>query len=381
MEIQNFKHHILKAFVLFFSCMLFYSNANGQANIDWYKFRDKKTNLLGYKNAQGQVKIQAKFGGLTDALVFRNIIAVDDEKTEKSYYLLKNGDKIGLDSLYIWDNSFDHENENKIRFRDKKTDKVGFFNTDGKIIIPALYNDAQPFHNGLALVIHDAKRKCSNGSPYNEDAPCENWYWDGVSALIDSNNRVVANNININQTENIDWFSARITNSIPDTTLYTSFETPSGEFYSFLNYKKEFKTWFYKNYLRSLNYQILAAKCYKELTVEGHFKNKVRLYYSKAFFLDQYRILLLEKMKDIKANTVKTIIFGEDINQYIYKGKKFPAFYTVDGEPDKQKHPLFNVVSTYYKKNKQLDHQDQFFFIRTNGGYELIGIALGIGEL
>ena len=92
-----------------------------------------------------------------------------------SYYLLKNEKKIGKDSVYVWDMVFDCESEGMIRFRDSKTDKVGFFDGKGKVTIPAIYSDALPFRNNVAVVIKDAKRTCFDGKLYRREKPCEHW--------------------------------------------------------------------------------------------------------------------------------------------------------------------------------------------------------------
>jgi WG containing repeat len=373
MKFKISKYGVLKTFTLLFLVTLIYSTVNGQSKKNWYYFRDKKTGLIGYKDRQGNIKIPAKFGGFTGALVFRDIIAVTEDKTGQSYYLLKNGKKIGSDSLYVWDNDFDNLIEDKIRFRDKKTDKVGFFNKNGKIIIPAVYNDARPFHNGLALVVHNGKRVCLDGSMYNDSAPCEHWSWNGISSIIDTQNRIVADNISIDETGDINWFALKITRLTPDTTLYTSFKAPGGNFYSFLNYKKEFKKWFYKTYLNNLN-QNVAADCYKKLAVEDQSKSRTIQYYTKGSFLRHYQTLLIEKMKTMKAGKVKTTIFDGDFADDFYTKKA-----TTDELPDKEMCPVFNVVSNYYQKNKQLNYQEQYFFLSTNGGYKLIEIVLNAG--
>lgn len=366
------KNDILKTTTLLFWIIALYSPVSGQPKNNWYGFSDKKTNLMGYKDGQGHIKIPAKFGGLTGSLVFRDIIAVYEEKTKQSYYLLKSGKKTGLDSVYTWDDTYDRENEDKIIFRDKKTDKVGFFDKIGKIIIPAVYNDARSFHNGLSVVVYNGKRVCF-------DKSCEHWSWRGVWALIDTHNKIVADSIDLNEIDKIDWFALKITNSKPDTTLYTSFKTPTGKFYSFLNREKEFTAWFYKKYLPNLNYQELSSNCYKELVIEDNFNKNGRTYYSKALFIKRYQTLMLQKLKNIKLNKVETHIFKEDINEYIYTRKSFPVFYTLDGEINNEKHPSFDVVVTYSTKNKKLDYQDQFSFIWVNNGYKLIEIALGVG--
>nr|WP_255485082.1 WG repeat-containing protein [Mucilaginibacter sp. X5P1] len=309
-------------------------------------------------------------------MIFTDIIAVSEARSSKSYYLLKNGKTVGSDSLYVYDNAYDNLTENKIRFRDKKTDKVGFFNKKGKIVIPALYNDARSFHNGLALVIYNGKRECLGGKTYNPKEPCEDWFWHGISALIDTNNKIVADSINIDEIDNLNWYTFKITNSKPDTTLYTIFKAKDSGFCSFLNYKKEFNYWFYKTYLTDPAKNI-ATHCYTETTVEDKPNGKFRAYYLKAAFLKQYQNLLIKKMQTIKAGTTETNIFNEELNNYIYTDKYFTRFYDSNGQS--HKHPCFNVVTTYYSKARKFDYQDQFIFIRTDSGYMLIEIALNVG--
>jgi hypothetical protein len=370
----------LKLSLVIILMFLLYSPVYGQKKNDWYSFADKNTHLTGYKDKRGNIKIPAKFGGLTSALVFRDVIAVYEDKSGKSYYLLKNGKKFGTDSLYVYDNSYDDLHEGKIRFRDKKTDKVGFFNKNGAIVIPAKYNDARPFYNGLALVVHNGKRVCMDGGAFNPAKPCEDWSWDGITAIIDIHNKILADDIKYEETENIDWNSFKITNSLPDTTIFTGFKTPDNKFCTFLNFEKEFTKWFYKNYLSNINIEIFSANCYKEVMVENRFESMKGKLYTKSSFKKYYQTIVMKEMESIKLNKVETEIFDEELNPYDFNDKNFSIFYANDGEPDKQKYPVFNVICTYTQYNKKLDYQQQFFFIRTTKGYKLYQIALNVGR-
>lgn len=306
---------------------IFGSPLFAQPSNTWHSYYNSKKDLYGFKDAGGKIKISARFNALTRAWTFRNIIAVTEGRTNESYYLLKNGQKAGKDSLYIWDMSYDCEQEGTIRFRDPITDKVGFLGKDGKVIIPANYNDARPFYNGLALVIHKGKRVCADGKPYKADS-CEHWYWDGITALINKNGTIQADSIDMAATENLNWYSLKVMTRPADTTLYTSFKAANNQVYTFINYEKEFKNWFYGHFSATLNLRGLQMNCFDEITVEGLFKHTLRKRYRKAAFLKQFNLALQKKMLAIKQRKTEIAIMSEDLNLFIYKSKRFNAFYT-----------------------------------------------------
>src|SRR5688572_25077080 len=135
--------------------------------------------LSGYRDLKGNIKQPAKFGGFTRADSFHHIIAVTEtiDRSYKSYYLLKDGRKIGQDSVFVLDFTFDCESEGKIIFKDRKKDRVGFLDKNGSAIIPAIYNYVSPFRNGIAIAHRNAKRKCleKNG----DTTRCEHLGWEG----------------------------------------------------------------------------------------------------------------------------------------------------------------------------------------------------------
>jgi hypothetical protein len=342
----------------------------------WYSFQDQKTELTGYKDAAGKVMVPAKFGLLTHSGVFRNIVPVMERSGEKykNYYLLKNGKKAGLDSLYVWDATLDCESEGKIRFRDKKTDQVGFFDRNGKITIPAVYNDALPFYNGLAIVIRNAKRICWEGGESTVQNPCEHWSWKGTVSIINTKNEIVIDSVKYGNP--IDYYSLKIGGRLLDTNLYANFKGTNGRIYSFIDQDKEFKWWFYKNYLADQSLNNLQATCFKELTVEQNFeKNGIRNL-PKALFVKRYNAILQSKMRQIKQHLVEVNFFNEDMNNFIYTSKSFAEFYTDCGMANTQKYPGYNVVTSFYTKDKRINYQENFHFIRTDGGYKLVGVAL-----
>jgi len=352
------------------------SRIAAQVNNDWYLYHDAKSDLYGYKDLQGNVKVKARFNGFTSARVFKNITAVRDDAEGKAYYLLKNGRKVGLDSIYVSDMTYDCEQEGKIRFRDSKTDRVGFFGSDGKIRVPAKFNDASPFYNGLAIALYEGKRICSDGSAYNPKQPCEHWSWSGKTALIDSLGNIIADNIDWEQTRNINWYAMKVSDLPADTSLYESFKTKDGRYGTFINYEKEFNQWFYNSYLSDLTLTNLTRHIFQELSVEGIFKNRLRKTYPKATFIKQFGPTLQAKLTEIRHKNFETVIFTESLNLYIEAGKSFTVYYTDCGEANDKRYPAFDVVTTHYKGNKEFDYQEHFAFLRTADGYKLISMAL-----
>jgi len=102
--------------------------------------RPARQNGLSASDSSGKASITA-------------ILDTTDWKNIRSYYKLANGRVVGEDSVYSFDATDDCESDGKIRFRDRVSDKVGFFDNRGRMVVPAVYNDASRFQNGMAVVI------------------------------------------------------------------------------------------------------------------------------------------------------------------------------------------------------------------------------------
>lgn len=186
-------------------CMLFSLLAGSAMAEDltsdiWIGFFDPESELIGYKDKSGQVRVPPLYSPhLGNAAYFKNIAALveggEGPRASRSYYLLKDGRKVGFDSLYSFDWSFDCEQEGMIRFRDKKSDRVGFFDSTGKVAISAMHGDASPFNNGYSIVVSDAKRiSWDDGEECKEPGEhrCEHWHWVGTPKIINTRNEVLA---------------------------------------------------------------------------------------------------------------------------------------------------------------------------------------------
>jgi hypothetical protein len=316
--------------------------------------------------------------GLTTALIFNNIIAVTEEKTDplSSYYLLKNGKKLGIDSLYIWDMAFDCESEGLIRFRDNNSDKVGYFDSLGNVVIPAVYNDASPFRNGLAAILTGAKRICWDGGEFSKTNPREHWDWKGgQSFLIDKENNILIENFD-SSTE-IDLYSLHIKNAPSDTSFIESFKGVNGKFYNFINVEKHFRSWLFKTLLNDLNKEKLINNSYNKFSVWEDslgwiFKNSTTV-------IDMNFEVLKSTLWEIKKEHADFFISIDELNPFIYESEEFEKYYDDCGNSKIWLYPVLHLVINHLIIT-DLSH-DHFEFLKTDDGYKLISITIRNAEL
>ncbi len=357
---------------------------SAQKNNTWHAFLSDDGYKRGFKNENGEVMIPPKFMGFTGAKKFRNIMAVMEENDGKlsSYYLLKNEKKIGKDSLYIWDMAFDCESEGMIRFRDSKTDKVGFFDGNGKVAIPALYSDAAPFRNNVAAVIKNAQRKCFDDTVYQKEKPCEHWKWDGGQVLlIDKNNKVLLKDFKYNRL--IDLYSMKEN----DTTTLPYRLTQVGSnnnYYSFNNYEKQFKHWFFNDFIKDLefarqsaNIELPRLRLLENAMPEIYFygmkqvTGKTEKIKAKQFIASNLEYLIKTFLALQKKEADYFISIGE-LNPLIWNEPSHEKYFDDCGEPFKAKYPILSVIINQKKEEKS--YQEHLEFLKTDEGFKLISI-------
>jgi hypothetical protein len=376
-------------------------NSFGQKNDIWVRYYDTTSQLSGYKDLKGNTKIPAKYDNFTQADTFYNIIAVTEkiDSSYKSYYLLKDGRTVGQDSVFMLDFTYDCESEGKILFKDNKIDRVGFFDKNGLAIIPAIYNAALPFRNGLAIALKNAKRRCWGE---NEDTlNCEHLSWSGgETVLINDKNEILIDSLKGDVT-NINWYSLKINDPNIDTSIWVSIQGKSEKVYSFVNYEKEFTKWFYSKFLLAVNSSSkdkLKKLLFSEIIFWTNNNGWTSLNNNK--FLNSIQTSITkERLKE--TNFKKLSISDEELNPFIYEGKLYKGFYNACGSHNKEKYPVFDVRLTYYKKQTkelnipqppgsktekgelsdfekkhEIGYQEYFEFIRTEEGYKLLSVSL-----
>jgi hypothetical protein len=191
-----------RIFLIIICTPLFWSNTFAQNKDVWVAFWNKDSTLIGFKDKAGQIKIKPKFSNYMTAGRFKNIIGASEEKGKRTitYYLTKKGRIIGKGDLYIIDNSPDCESEGFIRFRDKITHKVGMFNSNGDIAIPADYDNLMPVRNGMIMALKGGHWDASQQSEHNE------FPWvGGKEILINTHNKVLLEKFPLD--EEVNFFS------------------------------------------------------------------------------------------------------------------------------------------------------------------------------
>ncbi len=379
----------MKPIAFLITALLLTQVSFGQVADAWIRFYDTKTELSGYKDLKGNIKIPAKFGELTRADTFYHIIAVTETlgNAYKQYYLLKDGKKVGEDSVYVFDFTFDCEKEGKIIFRDRKKDRVGFLDKNGAAIIPAEYNYVSPFHNGIAMAHRNAKRKCWEKG--GDAARCEHLGWEGgETILINEMNEVIADSLRVDLS-NVNWYSKRINDPSVDTGIYVNIRGKNGSTYSFVDYDKEFGKWFYTSFLPSLNNKAaLQGRLFDEVTYwsqNGGWKSL-----GKKAFLKTFTAALTAQR--FAPNKMKEVSISQGLfNEFIFDNKIYKKYLNTCGEHDKERYPLYHVMLTYKKERHTtaagdatagavgdygIDYQEHFEFLRTENGYRLISVSL-----
>lgn len=347
----------------------------------WSVFWDEDYHLRGFKDSQGNVQIEPRFWGSMQAYRFRNIIAVMDamEKIDGkyiTYYLLKDGTRVAIGDMYVYDNMFDCESENKIRFRSRATDKVGFLDGSGKIVIPAIYSDATRFTNGIASVIKDAKRFCFDGTERTGTNRCEHWEWkNGKEYVVDTENNMLIGNVRLSRELNL--FSMIVTDTKPTSTVRESFKGMDEKYYSFINYKNEFEEWLYKVFLPDLDHQSLKSNSYHEFSQWQDGRKWFRI--NKDSFLSKNSKVIVNELKKLLNPENKRIVKIESLNGEIYSGSSYAKYFDDCNQGDAAKYPVLSLIT---KHNEMSDYKQNFYsFLRTDEGYKLISITLRSNSL
>lgn len=341
----------------------------GQSNDTWSSFYNKDTTLIGYKDKNGVVKIEPKFANLTNARKFDNIIVVSEEinDTLKHYYLTKTGKKIGRDSLHIFDNSPDCESEGFIRFRDNKTDKVGMFNKNGDIVIPAKYNELTRVRNGMVIASKYAKKKYWEGG--------EHYSWTGgQELLIDTNNNALIDNFKFDN--NLNFYTLEKTKKPHTDKIRKSFLAKDGYYYSFVDFEKDFRKWFTNDLLVNLSNKKLINASFDTITwnsPQSWDKTK-----SKQFITNNSLTLKNGLLEILKPNC-KYFISIDGLNPFMFEGADFEKYFNNCGEAKEWIYPTMTIVVSH--KVKKDISQNHYEFLRTDNGYKLIHVSIRNGKI
>ncbi|OXA80078.1 hypothetical protein B0A65_08620 [Flavobacterium frigidimaris] len=337
-----------------------------QNNDTWISFWDKDTTHIGFKDQNGNIKITPKFTRITSAHKFDAIIAVSEDikGSWKSYYLTKAGRIVGLDSLYIFDNGPDCENEGFIRFRDPKTYKMGMFNSEGKVAIPAAYSNLTKARNGMVVALKGAIKKKFDD---------EHFGWTGGKEfLIDTNNKILIENFEYENDFDLNFYSVQKSKNPSKDPTRENFPGINGQYYSFIDYDKEFKLWIKNTLLSDLSKENLLTNSFEKIT---YWKNPNGwINEPKAKFIDQNYKILKMKLQELNSEKTDYFISTDGLNQFIFEAKEYEEYFNNCNESKEWQYPVKNIVIT--SKDNEDFGQDHFEFLRTENGYKLISVSI-----
>lgn len=340
-----------------------------QQTDSWTAFYNADTTLIGFKDKAGTVKITPKFMGFISAKRFDDIIGVTEQAGNKwsSYYLTKSGRVIGQDSLHIFDNGVDCENEGFIRFRDKQTDQAGMFNSKGDIAVPAVYNDLSRTRNGLIVGLKGAKKESISKDPVD---PHFGWT-GGKHVLLNTNNEELISNF---ETEGrLDFYSLKIADKPDPDPVRESFKAVDGRYYSFVNFDKAFRSWLKQALPAQFNKTDLLKASYKEITFWKEPTGWISE--NKNSFIHRNFELIRKQLLEIYKPGADYHIFDEALNPMIYESEDYKPFFNNCGEAKNWLYPAMNIVINH--KGKKDIYQDQITFLKTPEGYRLISFVSG----
>ena len=351
--------------IIFFTYALFAS-----ANTFWYSYSNEDMGAIGFKDKNGVIKIKPKFMGLTSVRKFEKIIAVmeDNNGSFDSYYLTKAGKIVQRDNLYSFDMSYDCEKEGFIRYRD--SNGKGLLNDDGEVVISSQYNRLSQVHNGLLTTLCGATIE-RHGEHYS-------WI-GGEEALIDINNTILINNFK--RDDDLNMYSLEISEKPSKDKIRDSFKGVNGRYYSFINYKKELKSWFFEIFMKSLKQEDLVKHTYDEVTywIEEWESIPKDEFYKRNYKILENRLSQVEEKKgESKEESTAYQIMMDDLNPLIYNSSKYEKYFD-NCSNAKRKYPVLNVVISH--KIKDDSFQDHFDFLRTEDGYKLIQVSIRRYEL
>jgi hypothetical protein len=359
---------IITIFIFLFSAKV---SLFGQNNDTWHSFWNNDTTLFGYKDKNGIVKIEPKFDA-GFAYVFANkfdhIIVVTekiDEEEFLSYFLTKTGKKVRIQNDIFPTRDGDCESEGFIRFRDSKTSNTGMFNRNGDIVIPAEYSFLENVRNGMIIAIKDAEMI------FHEEE-YQGWR-GGTEILIDTLNNILINDFS--NANKLNLFSLEKTKNLHSDSIRDSFLATDDYFYSFINFEKEFKQWFFDDLLVGLTVEKLLNVSFDSIihwTLNSGYdwiRNS-----KEQFITDNFDILTKDLFRTLNPNYEYEIAMNWR-SPFMYQGVEFEKYNNNCNMPKYWIYPMMHVVIRNKDENSLPRFHNSYGFLRTENGYKLIEIS------
>ncbi len=334
----------------------------------WYAFRGEgdQENLFGFKDKDGTVKISPKFSVFSRTGRFDDVVAViDDTRDKNSHYFLNKAGKIfGIDQLYTYDMGTDCEYKGTIRFRDNDTQKVGIYDKDGNVVIPAEYSDISRLHGNVAVAL--------KGATLTKDG--EHSFWlGGKSLLINRDNQVLVEGFP--NSDALDYDTVRVENAPSQDPTRDSFKGVNGKYYHFVNNEKAFTQWLKTFIAKDFTSLELTAITYPH--VERFSEHKGGWYSTKnsQFITDNFDVLK-RHLQALNSPDTEYQIIVNGVGSTGLSLDKYPElkrYVNNCGEDLVNSYPVMSVVAENTANELGQDH---FNFLKTSEGYKLISVTL-----
>lgn len=357
----------MKTLLSILTVLLFGHFLYGQSNNVWTSFWDQDSTHIGYKNVDGKIMIEPTFEGFMVAEKFDKVISVmtlTDDKYE-TYYLNKSGKMFGVDSVYFFDNTPDCESEGYIRFKDKKTDLVGMFDKNGKVVISAEYNALSRVQNGIIKALKNADKKYWDN---HKESGCNHFSWKGgQELLISTDNKILVESLEYDG--QLDFYSLEINDNPEAEPNGVYFKGTNNKYYHFTDYEKDFVIWL----------QDLTSSLTKQTMIESSMDTIV--YWKSGWtripkdeFIDLNYETLGGLLKSIDNSKSDYFISIDGLNSFMYTGNEYDKYFNTCGESRYGKYPVMNLIINHRNENKLV--QDHFDFLKTDAGYRLINVTI-----
>ena len=269
----------------------------------------------------------------------------------------------GDTQIYHFDNTPDCVSEGFIRFSNRTTGKVGLMNASGDIVIPAEYSSLSRVQNGLIYALKGATKIVSDDGEHHD--------WEGGQVLlIDINNQILIMDFTYEYALN--FYSLSISNRPDPDSLRHSFKAVDGQYYSFIDFKKEFKVWLISDLLPDLSRENLLRIAHPKITYWNDGEGWVSE--NQIGFIDRNYERMLAELMGVKNQTSRFNLFLGGLNPLIYESDDFKKYYNDCGEAQDWRYPVQSVVITRQSEGEM--QQDHFDFLRTDEGYKLISVVL-----
>lgn len=338
----------------------------------WKSFYNSDSTAVGFKDQYDQIRLDSIYSPyITVARSFENIMSIGKLEGDSwdGYFFTKSGKIVGHDSIYFFDNTPDCENEGFIRFRDKKSDKVGVFNSRGEIQIPAEYDGLTKVRNGLIIGLKGAHKKYLKDNRGNQSD--EHYVWEGgQELLIDTLNQVLIERFSYN--DDLNYYSVSISEEPATDPTRNSFKGVNGKYYSFINYELELEQQILMFQSTGFSAEKLASLCFDEVTYWDDQLGWVCL--PRKEFVRRFHTAVQKGLDKLVANRDQCFFTLDGLNPFIFESDLYQEYYDDCGFSNDWKYPCINLVINQSKDFSQ--PQTHFHFLRTKEGFKLIMVSL-----